>query len=251
MILQDTILLQYKTADAQATCSFVGEGNTVFECISICSKQAEDACNARACENICRNCQTSECKWNATRIQHTNKSVPQSVRLKGFAGNSSIKLSWIKPSSNYEITNYYILVETNEQNTQDNFDMYIFKSGQELNDYTITNLINNKVYSFYVLSQNQAGISDVSNKVSIMPNKNKSFGSLDKNKSQVDTLSDSLQNMAGQPIADIGEGLTPSEVRERIEMTEHLIEVNTLKDILVDKVLKSNIINNELNINIF
>lgn len=251
MILQDTIKLQYKTADTQAICSFEGQGNTVFECINICSKHDEDACNSKACENICRNCQTSNCKWNAQRIQQTNKSVPKSVMLKGFAGNSSVKLSWIKPFSNYDITSYYILVETKEHNIKQNFDMYIFKSELELNDYTITNLINNKIYSFYVLSQNQAGISDVSNKVSIIPDKNKSFGSIEKAQSQINTLSDSLQNMRNQPLDNVSEGLTPSEVRERIEMAEHLIEVNALKDVLVDKVIKSNIVNNEVNINIF
>lgn len=249
LILNDTILLKYKTIELEGECTFNPNGNTIFECIGDCNKSDNQYCDNETCESVCRNCKTEACKWNAARIEQVNKLVPSSINVKGFAGNKSVKLSWIKPSSNYKITNYFILMETINSSLNNNFDVYIFNSSLELNEYTITNLINNNMYSFYVIAQNQVGMSDISNKVSVIPSESKQLDINQATQNQ-NSFSDSIQNMQQRSIDEL-DGLTPNEARERINHAERLIQINELKDMLVNKVLESKIKNSKVNINIF
>ena len=171
--------------------------------------------------------------------------VPSPIKAKGFSGNKSVKLTWIKPMSNYNIDGYFIILEKkdNNPNNQNKFDMYIYDGTEEMIEYIITGLDNNIPYSIFIFSKNSQGISDSSNKITLIPKKSKSFK---KENISNNSFSDSLQNYYNYRR---GEGDSLTELNRQIKNMDFIAETNNLKDILVNKIVTSEIKN--LNVNIF
>eukprot|EP00918_Siedleckia_nematoides_P008857 GHVU01019438.1.p2 GENE.GHVU01019438.1~~GHVU01019438.1.p2 ORF type:complete len:106 (+),score=11.31 GHVU01019438.1:513-830(+) len=99
---------------------------------------------------------------------------------------------------------------------------------------------------FYVFSKNSQGVSDVSNRVTIIPQKNKLLD-MENISKQTNTFSDSLQNYYKN--LEMSDDNSVVNVEKSIKNMDYLIEVNSLKDILVDKIVGSKIKN--LNVNIY
>ena len=76
--------------------------------------------------------------------------VPSSIKVKGFSGDGKVKLTWIKPISNYKLEGYFIIVENEVK--QNRFDMYVYEGEEEMVEFVISNLENSLPHSFYVFS---------------------------------------------------------------------------------------------------
>ena len=48
--------------------------------------------------------------WTQLRNINNSLLLPQSAVIKGFRGNKLVKITWVKPPSNTDIENYYIIV---------------------------------------------------------------------------------------------------------------------------------------------
>lgn len=238
-VLQDIVYSKYKQIVSDETCNFVPRGETKFECIQECSDGDYISCKESDCKQLCNNCQNSECKWNIVDIERQKVFVPSSISAKGFSGDGKIKLTWIKPISNYKIEGYFVIVEN--QVNQNRFDMYLYDGEEEMVEFVIDGLENSLPYSFYIFSKNSQGVSDTSNRVTLIPQKNKL---LDMENVSKNTFSDSLQNYY--------KTLDNSSVRDaekQIRNMDYIIETNRLKDILVDKIVTSKLKN--VNINVY
>ena len=123
------------------------------------------------------------------------------------------------------------------------FDMYIYNGSEELVDFIIDNLKNNLPYSFYVISKNSSGVSDISNRVSLIPRENKilEMENISKN-----TYSDSLQNF----YKNIDSENDFYKSMNDLQRMETLDEAFRLKDIIVEKILDSHKINQNIEINV-
>ena len=165
--LINNYVVKYKVEENMVSCNFSPSGETKFDCIQDCNDNYSDNCKSDVCRGeLCNNCNNRECKWNVVDINRQNKFVPEKVSVKGFAGDKRVKLSWVKPYSSYEIESYYIMVEAGTDTEK--FDMYIYNGKEELVDFIVDNLKNNLPYSFYVISKNSSGVSDISNRVSLI-----------------------------------------------------------------------------------
>ena len=110
-------------------------------------------------------------------------------------------------------------------------------------EFVISNLENSLPHSFYVFSKNSQGVSDPSNRVTLIPEKNKM---LDMENVSKNSFSDSLQNYYKTLDLDDDE---LEDVNKQIRNMDYLVETNSLKEILVDKIVASKV--NNLNVNIF
>lgn len=242
--LDKTIFINYKDKTVREQCKFIPYGETVFDCINECNNSNYFACGDNECKNLCNNCNSEECKWNLVDIEKMNKFKPSICKIKGFAGDRQIKLTWIKPLSSYPIEKYYIILE-NIQSEQ-RFDMYVYDGEEQLIEYVISNLQNNTPYKFYVFSKNSSGISDVSNSVTIIPQKNKIMEVKSEN---VNSFSDSLQNY-NRIYNSRGYDDENFKIDNRVIALQNLQELNELQNVLIEKITENNNSNN-LNINIY
>ena len=240
-MLKDIVYVKYKSDSEVTICEFVPSGETKFECIQDCNNSDYHNCKESDCKDLCNNCQNSECKWNVVNIERQKMFVPGSIKVKGFSGDGKVKLTWIKPISNYKLEGYFIIVENEVK--QNRFDMYVYEGEEEMVEFVISNLENSLPHSFYVFSKNSQGVSEPSNRVTLIPEKNKM---LDMENVSKNSFSDSLQNYYKTLDLDDDELVN---VDKQIRNMDYLMETNSLKEILVDKIVTSKI--NNLNVNIF
>ena len=242
--LVKTVFVNYKDNTVREQCRFLPSGQTIYDCISECKNSNFFACGDSECKSLCNNCTNRECEWNLVDIEKINKFKPSSINIKGFAGDKQIKLTWIKPLSSYPITKYYIILENIQSDVR--FDMYVYDGEEELIEYVISDLNNNIPYKFYVFSQSSAGVSDVSNSVTIIPQKNKLLETQTKITGK---YSDSLQSY-NKAFNSWGNDLNLVNIDRNIIALQNIQELNDLQQILVNKIYENNNSNN-LNINIF
>jgi len=222
----ETNFVNFFSQNEEVKCDFEPKGETLYECKQLCKIESEH-CNSTDCSKLCDNCSNSKCKWNLANLEKLKALVPSKTKIRGFSGNTRVKLSWIKPYSKYQIESYYILHESSQ--IQNEFNVYIYKSQSNLNEYIINNLANNTTNIFYIISKNKFGLSEKSNKVSLIPAENKH---LEEEDVSMDTYSDSIQNYYNSRYSDIN-----INVKSEYNKLLDTIEINQLKDKLVDKLV--------------
>ena len=241
--LVDLIFVSYFNEIQSKPCGFQASGETLFECKQMCYNEMEtNNCNLNQCNEKCDNCDNNGCKWNLIDLERQKFFVPSSIRIKGFSGNNQVKLSWLRPLSKHGIDGYYILVESPLY--KKNFDLFVYKGNEELLEYVVNNLENNMSYTFYILSKNEFGVSDLSNKVTLIPDDTKML-----NMENVDTqyYSDSINKYYKDKKSD------PFIIdsKKEFDKMKRIIETNELKDIIVDKLVGDGEDRLSYNINVF
>lgn len=237
-IIENKKYVNYYSDFSIKTCDFKPYGETPFECRQLCVNTKKPNCNLVRCSKICNNCETDDCKWKLMESHKHKQNIPNEVVVKGFSGNGKVKLSWIKPDSKSPIINYYIIVESS--NNPGIFDLYVYKGEEDLVEYVINNLNNDIVYLFYVLTNNKYGVSNLSNKITLIPNKDKV---LDMEDMGIDTYSDSLQNYYKSQQISIN-------VVEEMKKYKDMIDINELKQVLLEQRHKG-LNKTNYNVNIF
>lgn len=226
--------------DSEIKCDYDPYGETLYECKQICSNNIH--CSKGECNELCNNCKNIRCKWNLSDIQKSKHLVPGTTNLRGFSGNTRVKLSWIRPFTRYDIDSYYIIHES--ANKIGDFDVYVYKSKTDLNEYIITNLENNVSHMFYIISKNKFGMSEKSNKVTLLPSENKDLKSEDLG---MNSYSDSVQNYYRNQNPNIN-----LNVVSQYNKLQDTIEINYLKEKLVDKLIFDGFNEgSKLNINVY
>jgi hypothetical protein len=241
----ETLLVRYKKDKTDNECTFTARGETKFDCIQGCD-DFSTGCNKTKCRILCDSCDTNRCKWNLIDINMKHRLSPSDIRLKGFAGDKKVKITWIKPLSPYSIETYYIM-SSSALNTH--FDLYVYEGTENMIEFYITDLTNDIPYSFYVFSKNKVGISEPSNRATVIPQKNKLLKMENVSKN---TFSDSLQNYykSIESSDDDGGDDSLTGFNKTISNMNMLDDVNKLKDILVYKITE-NKLSSDTNINIF
>jgi hypothetical protein len=113
-------------------------------------------------------------------------------------------------------------------------------------EFVISDLENGLPHSFYVFSKNSQGVSDPSNRVTLIPQKNKLLNMENVSKN---SFSDSLQNYYKNMEKNANDNTQLSQLNTQIKNMDYLIDTNRLKEILVDKIVGSKLGN--VNINVF
>ena len=241
--LVDLIFVSYYNEIKDKPCGFVASGETLFECKQLCYNGMDNTnCNEVQCNEKCDNCENTGCKWNLIDLERQKFFVPSTIRLKGFAGNKQAKLSWIRPLSKHNIDGYYILVESSLY--KKNFDLFVYKGDEELLEYVVNNLKNDMSYTFYILSKNEFGVSDLSNKVTLIPDENKMLHMEDL---ETQVYTDSINKYYKE--RDVDPLIIDS--KKEIEKITRIMEENELKDIIIDKLLGDGEDRRSYNLNIF
>ena len=155
------------------TCEFNPTGDTHMDCLIKCDKRKDIACDKISCKKICDECETSGCKWNINKIEENRRLLVPPVKIRTFAGDGMIKITWIKPFKNTESLERYYIVSISKNNLKSVINIATIKDNRELVDYYITDLINNKGYKVFVVSKNNYGISDISNIDMVYPDETK------------------------------------------------------------------------------
>lgn len=242
-VLEDVVYVKYKSEVSDDTCNFVPRGNTKFECIQKCINDEFYSCREVDCKSLCNNCKNAECKWNTLDIERQKMFVPSPIKVKGFAGDRKIKLTWIKPMSDYKLEKYFVIVENEVK--MNRFDMYVYEGTEDMVEFVISDLENSLPHSFYVFSKNSQGVSDPSNRVTLIPQKNKL---LDMENVSKNSFSDSLQNYYKNMETNSNDVNQLNQLNNQIKNMDYLIETNRLKEILVDKIVGSKIGNLDINV---
>lgn len=226
-ILDRTEIVRFKQNE-RVNCGYVPYGETIFDCVEYCSDENQKSCSRNECRQRCKECTNSiNCKWTQIQANLKTKFLPSKIKLRGFIGDKSVKLSWIKPSSPYEIEKYYIMVTSTIMKNK--FDLYYYKGSEDLVEFYLRELNNDEPVSIYVFSKNKAGISEPSNKVTLIPNKN---SVLNMQNVSNNSFSNSLQNYykTSEESDIIGNN------QKQIDQMEMLQELNELKEILIEKI---------------
>jgi len=158
--------------DNQLSCyyDYIPQGKTRDICVMDCKKV--DNCNKNICESICDKCSSNNCEWNKEVNYRLDTFKPSRLKIKVFSGNKGIKLTWIKPLSEYPIDKYYIILSSqNHPSIPDLLEIYILEEQNDLIEYYIKGLENESIYTVFVLTKNKMVISDPSNIEVITPNK--------------------------------------------------------------------------------
>lgn len=171
---------------------FSPRGQTRELCVNECL--SNNQCSRVICEDICDRCTSDNCLWMKSENQRINKLKPDPIRVKVFSGNECLKITWIRPYSEFDITKYYIIISSKAHSTRPLFlDVYSVETSNNLIEYYIGNLENNVLYSVVVISKNKMGlISDKSNTESVITDENSEI-KLNLNESTHD-VSDSIQS---------------------------------------------------------
>ena len=203
------------------TCDYQPSGETIFDCKQKCKDEGK--CKTYQCDSLCNNCETTNCKWTLVDLERQKLFVPSKARIKGFSGDRFVKLTWIRPFTKHGIEAYYIVKE--QPQIDNKFDLFVFKSESELLEYTIKNLENDNIYVFYILSKNKFGVSELSNQISLIPDKNKLLTMEDLNKSYSNSIQNYYKDNYNRDI----------NVSEQLKEMYNMAEINELKEIIVDK----------------
>ena len=174
--------------------------------------------------------------WNQLTNVNNSLLLPDSAVIKGFKGNRQIRITWVKPPSNTNIENYYIIV-TSPIDT-DFIEIHSIIDNRELLDYIITDLTNDISYNIMLFTKNTIGIGKKSNIITIIPSKNSpSHNTIN------DTFSDSLENKRNKENSKF-------KLNKKVNNFEKNKVINDLKKV-IEKDLEIIITNNtKLKINI-
>jgi hypothetical protein len=244
-------------------CVFEPRGSTKAECKQLCYNDIKNNnCNIDNCNQKCDNCKNLQCKWNSYDFLKNDLLTPSSTKIRGFSGNNMVKLTWLKPITESDIINYYIIKITNCPSILDeskcpkhicywttgkciynnnNIEVIKYINNEEILEYYIKNLLNNISYTFYIISKNEYGISKLSNKITLIPNPNSEM-SMDKST----PYDNSLEDLYSYHNSAIGES-EKTDIKQIIDTSLK----NDLKDILIDKSIKENTLTENYSINIF
>ena len=225
------VIYEEKQLKSEKKCIFKPEGETIFNCETLCKNNSKkNNCNPTQCKELCNNCQNSSCLWTVSDDNKLGSLVPDSVYIRGFAGNKVVKLSWIRPVSRASPNKYYILVT----NTRiKHFEIFVLESEEELLEYIVDGLKNGVQYNFVIFSKNRFGISNQSNIETVIPDASRL---LEMNK-PIDKshYEDSIQNYYNSVAEDTG-GIV-IDVKKQRSLLEKQLVINDLKDQLVDKLI--------------
>ena len=145
-------------------------GETIDRCKLLCNNErSTNFCSPSDCNLRCDTCSNSLCKWNVSEIRKQNTLRPDTCSIKGFSGKNTIKLTWVKPDSSFDILKYYIIVTNSDVNEPDFLQIHNIEDARNLLDYYIVNLKNDIIYNVFIISKNKHGVSDKSNVISIIP----------------------------------------------------------------------------------
>ena len=124
----------------------------------------------------------------------------------------------------------------------------MYKSQTSLNEYIITNLENDRMYSVNVVCNNKFGSSNLSNTESVIPNKNSNVDeeTLEINKRQYDDSIESHYKSNNQ----LSGMSTYKKYQRRVSLFEQTVIINDLKDIIANKHL-NNLNSNFYNVNVY
>ena len=216
------IIQNPKEAISQEGCSFTPYGDTIQQCRLICNNEnTENNCTSTECNIRCKGCQHKECKWNITKIIKKNMMKPESASIKGFSGRNTIKITWVKPDSPFDITKYYIILTKNDVNDPNFLQIHNIEDSRDLLDYYILDLQNDIIYNVFLISKNKHGVSEKSNVISIIPNEDgDDFGIKKKN-----SYSNSLQNYYN---------MSEKQYQTQLSLFEKQVVYNDIKDILIE-----------------
>ena len=157
-----------------AKCRFRPKGITLLSCTDRCTsvdrkKWGGDKCTPEKCDEICKDCDNLEdCHW----LQNSDKfdmflKLPKSFKIKGFADDRKIKITWIN-ASEPDILEYYISI--NEQGKSSLRFNFMGDINCRMCEFTIVNLKNNVLYEIALYAKNKFGLGPPSNKLQIVPN---------------------------------------------------------------------------------
>ena len=152
----------------QDACDFNSSNLTYNDCLNMCkTNSCNDTCSKK-CDNI-----------YITQVNDRTKS--DSVKLKSeWSSYNSIKLSWFRPISIFDIDKYYIVLSKNNKNNNKNnnkeaiedaedaeeYEVYILEDDKEYVEYYINEIDYTDSYDIYVIVKNVMGsISDKSDTV--------------------------------------------------------------------------------------
>jgi hypothetical protein len=232
----DKVLNVSQLEKSLTRCDFQPEGQTLFGCKNRCN--SVQRCSNYDCNLICDNCENDNCLWTIKYKINKDLLAPDSVYVKGFSGDKLIKLTWMKPQSPSKIEKYYIIVSSPID--PDLLDIYSVQDKRDLCEYIISDLDNAKPYDVYVIVKNDVGISEKSNKVTVVPNEDSGMN-IDDNE---DSYSNSIENYYKQAKGD------SFSLKKSISSFERKSVINDLKKIIKDD-LKMNISSDSYNINIY
>ena len=235
----EKFILQNLEIDNQEiqTCNFEPSGETIDQCKLLCNNErSTNFCSPSDCNLRCDTCSNSLCKWNVSEIRKQNTLRPDTCSIKGFSGKNTIKLTWVKPDSSFDILKYYIIVTNSDVNEPDFLQIHNIEDNRDLLDYYIINLKNDIIYNVFVISKNKYGVSDKSNIVSIIPKENGDDFSIKKKNS----FSNSLQNYYN---------MSETQYQKQLTLFEKQVVYNDIKDILIED-LKFKVPQGNYNLNI-
>ena len=164
--------------------------------------------------------------------------IPERSIIKGFSGNGLVKITWIKPYSYTEIIKYYVVVITDKSK---DLNIYETKTDKDLAEFVITDLNNDELYNIYIYSKNSNGVSEVSNRVQIIPNERSGI-----KMNYYDKYDNSLNNYYKSK----GVINTESNIRRQLNTFQRLSMIQDLKN-KIKKDLDIDIKSNNFNINLF
>ena len=215
-------------------CDFNAFGETLFECKDKC--KIKQNCSTIDCNLICENCSNDNCLWTIKHEINVDLLSPEKIYVKGFTGNSLIKLTWIKPNSPSEILRYYIVISSPID--IDFLQIYSLYDDRELCEYFATELENEKPYDIYIFAKNNVGISKKSNKITVVPNEDSEL-----KLSNSDTYSNSIENYYKKKGIQF-------DMKKQASTYERNSIINDLKNIIRND-LKLKVPTKSFNINVF
>lgn len=163
---------------------YIPQGKTRDICIMDCKKVPN--CSEGICKSMCDQCSSNNCEWNKEVNYKLNTFKPSRLKIKGFSGNKGIKLTWIKPISDYPIDKYYIILSSqNHPSIPEFLEIYVLEEQNDLIEYYIKGLENESIYNVVVLTKNKMVVSDPSNNIDITPNQYSKIN-LDVNPNKID-----------------------------------------------------------------
>ena len=111
-------------------------GKSVADCSSKCLQnniKTRGSCSRGECNIICQECNTSDCEWKRNELNKQNELKPDPIRIKVFSGNKCLKINWVKPYSEFDISKYYVIVSSKSHSKRPFFlEIYTGKPRRQL-----------------------------------------------------------------------------------------------------------------------
>ena len=219
---------------------FKPRGEDLDECKRVCFQEHNRICNRDICTEICNECKTRDCKWKIPELNKQDELKPDSVRIKVFSGNKCLKINWVRPYSEFDISKYYVVVSSKSHSKRSFFlEIYNVEDSSSLVEFFVGNLENNVLYSVFVITKNRLGyVSKPSNTESVITDENSDI-SIDTGDKEL-AVSDSLQSKENS--------FTIS--REQKPIYQKNVVFNDIKEILLER-LEFKPLNDIYNLNIY